>query len=209
MLPTSCRSTVLIVLLVLGILPLVSSCDRSTPGPPPPRSYTVIDSVLGTEYDVAEVGISFQPPRGYEIAADTIMELLQRRFQEGRGLAGRARLVQCFLDTIHISGLLVTVLDSVGLDFDTTLFLAHYRTSVHGVFRGASVNEWNVPGEWIVRKNFLTADSLNFRYQVLCLLHSNSSLELNYFGPRMHYDALSAALESSAGTIRINPRATE
>lgn len=198
-------STAFAAISIVALILLLASCRDSVPQKAESQfRYEVIDSLLSAEYRIEQAELTMRPPRGYEGAADTIMELLQRRFTQGRGMNGKADLVQCFLDTIHISGLLVTVLDSVGLNSDTGVFLRHYRQTIHNLFGAGNVREWDVSTDGLVRKNFLGADSLNFRYQVLCLSQSTKGVELNYFGPRMHYEALAKSLESSAGTVQIS-----
>jgi hypothetical protein len=164
--------------------------------------FSINDSLIGSEYKITGTGKSICPPINYAPAPDSVIKMLRASFEKGSGVIPGVTLVQCFLDTSHISGLLVTVIDSLNLGADTAKFMEWYRQSLVNLFGPQNVHESNALIGDISLKSFLAIDSLNFRYQFVCLTQTGNAVELNYFGPRIFYPTLMRSLESSVGSIK-------
>jgi|WetSurMetagenome_2_1015567.scaffolds.fasta_scaffold146589_3 hypothetical protein len=196
---------VVLILLTTVIITWPAGCAKDKEAQVPAlggkSGFPVNSALIGAAYKIAGTDKSVHPPVNFAVAPDTILQLLQRNFEQGKGTAKGIKLVQCFLDTIHVSGLLVTTIEGLDLSADTALFMSWYRQSLVDIYGIQNVHEGSSQVNDIVIRSFLASDSAEFRYQFLCIAPAGNAVELNFFGPRNVYAQLARSFESAVGTI--------
>lgn len=184
---------------------LLDGCARQNEAKTPASGksgFAVDNALIGPLFNIAGTDKSIQPPVNFSPAPDTVLQMLQRNFEQGKGTAEGVRLVQCFMDTIHLSGLLVTTIEGLNLASDTIQFMNWYRQSLVDHYGAPNIHEGNSRVDDIVVRSFLASDSAGFRYQFLCISPLGNAVELNFFGPRNFYSQLARSFESSVGSIK-------
>lgn len=190
-------------LLVL-LLPLIVGCyssgnDLSTAQR---LSFDVVDSLLGPVYEVATARKSFHPPVGFVPIPDSLFEILRTRFTQEVSPEGMIEFVRFFFDEQHSSGLIVSTVGGLNLTADTSTFIDRYRQAVLAEYGNDNVKVGDYWVDSIYVKNFVITDSMQVRFQLLCLSSEGDALELQYVVPRAVYATMVKSLESSIGTLK-------
>jgi len=164
--------------------------------------FTVADSLLGPVCEIAGAGKGFRPPRGFERPPDSVLAFVRTRFAARAENQGK-RLLDCFIDTAHGAGVLVSAIDGLSFSSDTLGYFAAYRRLMHVGTSPEPIREGEYWVESVYVKNFLIVDSLNVRFNLLCLSAGGKGAELVYFAPRAEYAKLVRCFESSIGSLRV------
>lgn len=165
--------------------------------------FSVVDSLLGPPFTVARAGQQFSPPAGFVQASDSLLTVMRAQLQASLGQETGVELVGCFLDSALPLGLVVSVIDTLNLSADTGSYFHRYGGSLRAVFGENQVREGEYRVHDIFVKNFLVTDSINVRFQLLCLAKSGNAMELTYFAPRLLYPKYVRYFESSIGSLQL------
>ena len=197
------RIPIILELLLLFIF--FSACDSSDNNEPITEklSFKVVDSLLGPVYEVETVGKSFRPPAGFKPIPDSLLKTFQDELVSVTKENQRVDLLQFFFDQAHQAGLIVSVIRDLQLTGDTAAFIGNYRSSLIEFYGESNVRTGDYWIDSIYVKNFLITDSVNVKFQLICLSSQGDALELQYFAPHIFYADLVRSFESSIGTIRL------
>jgi len=165
--------------------------------------FDVVDSLLGPAYEIKTAGKRLNLPLGFAPVPDSVLAALKTQLTSSIGPQGGIEMVGCFLDTLHAAGMLVSVVDGYTLSSDTVGFFGRYRQSLCGAYGGDQVREGEYWVKQIYVKNFLITDSVNVRFQLLCLSAESDAVELIYFAPRDLYPKVIKRFESSIGSLQL------
>jgi hypothetical protein len=165
-------------------------------------SFDVIDSLLGPEYEVPSAEKSFRPATGFLPIPDSLFEILRERFAKEIGTKRRIDFIQFFFDQQHSAGLIVSTVQSLNLQTDTTEFLQNYYHSLVDMYGSEHVKAGDYWVDSIFVKNYLVMDSLHVRFHLLCLSAEGNALALEYVVPNQSYPDVVKSLESSIGTLK-------
>ncbi len=192
-----------IPLMVLALT--IPGCGGSEKQPEQVQQVTFVpvDSLLGERYAIPKTDKQFRPPIGFEAASDTILDMLRAQLARNLGDQKGVEMVQCYLDTIHTAGLMISTIEGINFGVDTTGFLERYRAKLHEIFNGRSIDEDNFWSSGVLIKRFFVTDSILVRVQLICLSDQGNAVELTYFTPREQYPDLVTLFESSIGSIEL------
>ncbi len=167
----------------------------------PPCPYAAVDSLLGAMYRVPGTDLQVRPPAGFNPAADSILMMLQARLEQGIGPDAGVQMVACFLDTIHMAGLMISVIEESAVRPDTGIFWGRYRQSLYKLFSQERVREENFWSGDVEIKTFLAKDENPARWQCVCMGPSGDPVELTYFVNQNSVPALMEKLKASTASI--------
>lgn len=199
------RIRIPIILELLLLFVFFSACDSSDNGKTITEklSFKVVDSLLGPVYEVETVGKSFRPPVGFKPIPDSLLKTFQDEFVTVTEEKKIVYLLQFFFDHAHQAGLIVSVIRGLQLTSDTAAFIGNYRRSLIELYGNSNVRAGDYWIDSIYVKNFLVTDSVNVKFQLICLSSQGDALELQYFAPHIFYADLVRSFESSIGTIKL------
>ena len=193
----------LIIALILLYFVVIGCIDSGEGSQADPPAFVVVDSLLAPPCEISEAGIMFNPPEGFVLAHDTILEMLKRNFANQPGVPKSVELVRFYLDTLNTAGLIVSIIEGMNLKVDTAYFMTNYRQFLFDMFGEETVEERNHRVNGIfVKEYFVNAETL-VRFQLLCLSNEYNSVELTYFVPRNRYPDLVSRLKSSMGSLKL------
>ncbi len=167
------------------------------------KPFVAVDSLLGEVYQIPNTDKSFRPPVGFEAAADTVLEMLRAQLARNLGDQTGVEMVECFLDTVHTAGLMVSTIKGINLGVDTTGFIERYRQKLYDIFGQGNVRQNDYWASDVLVKNFFVSDAVIVRAQLLCLSETGNAAELTYFTPREQYPELVKLFESSMGSLEL------
>jgi hypothetical protein len=190
--------TLIVTLVLLG-----SGCGSSSnKHQEQPLSFDVIDSLLGPVFEVPSAGKSFRPATGFLPIPDSLFEVLREHFDKEMGTKRKVDFVQFFFDQRHSAGLIVSTVQNLNLETDTTDFLQNYYHSLLDVYGSEHIKAGGYWVDGIFVKNYLVMDSLHVRFHLLCLSAKGNALALEYVVPHQTYPDVVKSLESSIGTLK-------
>jgi len=166
-------------------------------------SFEVNDSLLGPAFEVQAANKLLCPPSGFASIPDSLLQIFIKQQAIQVKEFASIELVGIFFDSLHNSGLMVSVFNDLYLGSDTTAIIEKYRKSLEEFYGADKVKTGDFLINDIYVKNFLITDSLYIRFQLLCLSENDQAMELHYFILNKHYQELLKALESSIGTIQL------
>ena len=190
--------------LLLLLLLLVVACGSANKEGATTRqlSFEVVDSLLGSVYEVESARKSFHPPAGFLPIPDSLFAILREKFTQEVSPEGKIRFVQFFFDQQHSAGLIVSTVRGLNLSTDTAAFVSRYRQAILAEYGEDHVTAGDYWVDSVYVKNFLVTDSAQVRFQLLCLSLEGDALELQYVVPRAVYAEIVKSLESSIGSLK-------
>lgn len=194
-------SVVLIFQLVVLCLGCGSAEDEASS--PEHLSFKVVDSLLAPAVEIGKTGKQFNPPLGFKATSDSMLAVLKEQMASQIGMKGGIELVGCFIDPRHSAAVLVSAIDGLALDLDTVMVFTDYRESLDEIYGQSQIREGEYRVSQVYVKNFLITDSINVRFQLLCLSAEGDGAELIYYSPRIHYPQLVRRFESSIGSLKL------
>lgn len=165
--------------------------------------FNVVDSLLGQTVDIPQTGLSFRPPKGFQPIGDSMFKALKERNWAAQGDSARIDILRFYFDSRVSAGIAASEIRRLSLASDTSIFISRYRQALIETYGQGSVETADFWYDSIYVKQFLITDSVNVRFQLLCLTSHENALELNYFAPRTAYKNVVACIESSIGSLKL------
>lgn len=166
-----------------------------------PCPYVAVDSLLGAMYRIPGTDLQLRPPAGFNPAADSILMMLQARLEQGVGRDAGVQMVACFLDTIHMAGLMISVIEESAVRPDTGIFWGRYRESLYKLFSQERVREEGFWSGDVEIRTFLAKDENPARWQCICVGPSGDPVELTYFVNQSSLAELMERLQASTASV--------
>lgn len=200
------QRTVLTGVLVLGLAIIIgcrgeSSREESSSTDQLPIA--VGTELLGQSYEIEGADIRFQPPAGFQPAADSLRRLFAEQLQTSVAGQSKMEMVGCFLDAPHAAILLVSVIGRERRTDDTLRFFERYRHALHDVYGHEVVTENSENRGGLLVKSFRITDEASVRFQLLCRSPQGDAAELIYLIPREYYPQLMTAVNSSMASVEL------
>jgi hypothetical protein len=168
--------------------------------------FEVIDSLLGPKFEIPNSGKSINPPVNFAALPDSILEGLKAQVKESVGDSEGIELQQFFIDEPRSAGLMISTIKGLNLSSDTTVFVGRYRKAVSEAFGLPNIKSDNYWIGDIYVLNFLIMDSVNVKYQLLCMSKTNDGVELQFFASQQLYPQLIKRFESSIGSMKLTKK---
>ncbi len=207
-------NTIVVLGLIGGALLLLSwGCSdepEQTEETVPRLRFQVVDSLLQPKIELTDLDLYFRPPQGFTSPPDSLGRELREQFAGRRWELGEMALLHLFIHQNKPAGIVISRVGNASLDEDTTRLFAMYRDILRRGEASSTVREGEYRVNDVFVKNFLVTDSLNVRFQLLCLSDHFHGAEFIYYAGRQTYPHLVKGIESSIGSIeRIHKGGTQ
>lgn len=192
----------------MAVTVFIAACgDSDNRGDNPSSYFSYNPDYVAEGVELTACDKWFQIPKGFTIASDTILGLLQSALDTTQERVFDVEMTHCFLDTMTQSGLLITRIKDLTLNGDTAGFFSSYRQVLQTLYgQSGFIEGGEMIGDSIFVMHFSVSDGVIARIQAVCLSPQSDAVELNYFLPDSLYQSRLPAIKSSISSIKIMPR---
>ncbi len=196
--------TIILYAMVGCVVGLALAGCSSEPEPEeaaPTLRFQVVDSLLRPPVELAELDLYFRPPRNFTPPTDSLAQLFKTQLAGREWEYGELVVIHSFVHPELPAGILISRITSASLDGDTARLFAMYRDILRHGQQQTTIREGEFWVNEVFTKNFLITDSLNVRFQLICLSDHFHGAEFIYYASRQTYPRIVRYIESSIGSI--------